>query len=797
MATITLKAGMVWKGAYDASATYDKLDVVRNADKTQIAVCKQGGSGIPLTNSNYWEVSIDASGIIALLEDALAHGEIYTMKIGSVTTGATSSATIVNNHQTHETILNLVLEKGEKGDKGDKGDRGEKGDTVIIGEGEEYTLYNELGEHTDGAMTQAAVTEEFEKLDEVYARNDGYYESMGVGTATNLKGQNAVDAEFAYRKSGGNVEVQDGNAMIEAIKGNTIAWNQLVTPHKIDSSKPFRSDVTNVVVTDGIVATTCIGTTAAVYERGFIVPNVVESIIGHKYLICMQIKASVNRRFSFSDFGSGNSIPTQRPSSFVADTWQYYYGIATVETTSVTSSKTLLIRVEQQQDIGEVFYSKELNFFDLTLIYGSGKEPATPEQFEQDYFNWFGKPLTYEPYDAGSLHNTKVSALKTTGFNLWDEEWELGNIEPNNGSISIDNSRIRSKNFISVINGQTYYFQCGANKEIGVFAYDADKNYIGAYYGGSWVASNAGTSNVTGTAISVPANCSYIKFRVVSAYGTTYNNDICINISDPNRNGEYEPYKESTLPLDVSTLTGKLNGEGSSVVVFADGMNRAGDVHDEIKIENGVVKAIKRVGKMDLGSPNWFYDSNKAVFRTAINQPTVSSVPNLVCSKYAIGTNKDSEGWAESENKTIFRGLSSSAVIVKDTSYIGTAAFKDDMVGEKLCYELKEPEVYVLDDFSLPKLYPVANGGTEEQLSNSPNSLPATLSIRYGLNAAAFIQNAPKNYISKESMTNFLSNLGSAMGGTWSMVWNSSTNKYDFSFTQNRSVDVEQPIEDK
>ena len=66
MATITLKAGMVWKGAYDASVTYDKLDVVCNADKTQIAVCKQGGSGIPLTNSNYWEVSIDASGIIAL-----------------------------------------------------------------------------------------------------------------------------------------------------------------------------------------------------------------------------------------------------------------------------------------------------------------------------------------------------------------------------------------------------------------------------------------------------------------------------------------------------------------------------------------------------------------------------------------------------------------------------------------------------------------------------------------------------------------------------------------------------------
>ena len=124
------------------------------------------------------------------------------------------------------------------------------------------------------------------------------------------------------------------------------------------------------------------------------------------------------------------------------------------------------------------------------------------------------------------------------------------------------------------------------------------------------------------------------------------------------------------------------------------------------------------------------------------------------------------------------------------------AEFKAAMQGVMLSYELAEPEVYVLDDFNLPKLYPVANGGTEEQLSDVANSLPAILSIRYGLNAAAFIQNAPKDYISKESMSNFLNNLGSAMGGSWSMVWNSSTNKYDFAFTQNRNVDVE-PIEEQ
>ena len=45
-----------------------------------------------------------------------------------------------------------------------KGDKGDKGDTVILGNDEEYTLYNELGENTDGAVTQAKVTELYEGI---------------------------------------------------------------------------------------------------------------------------------------------------------------------------------------------------------------------------------------------------------------------------------------------------------------------------------------------------------------------------------------------------------------------------------------------------------------------------------------------------------------------------------------------------------------------------------------------------------------------------------------------------------
>jgi hypothetical protein len=654
-----------------------------------------------------------------------------------------------------------------------KGERGEKGDTTVIdpSTGTVYTLYNQTGKHTDGAMTQAAVTEEFEKLDEVYARNDGYYESMGVGMATNLKGQNVVDAEFTYRKSGGNVEVQDGNAMVEAIKGNTIAWNQLF---KNDSS--YWSDGAGSIS----FSETTVTLTSSNYAEKFS-PRI--TINGHNYYTKVNV-------FSLTD---GNIVRISQ-----SDTYHFITPKAVAGTYSSIKTATANERIRIVSGNGTAVI-KDVLFIDLTLIYGEGNEPSTPEQFEQDYFNWFGKPLTYEPYDAGSLRNTKISALKTTGFNQWDEEWENGNISNVDGSNVTASNRWRSS-YIPVIGGRTYYFACPTNpsKNINLFAYDANKNFIATYFNGWVYGGSISSTNVIGKSIQVPNKCSYLRIKYGSTDEASYQHDICINISDPNRNGEYEPYKESTLPLDVTTLTGKLNGEGSSVVVFADGMNSAGDVHDEIKIENGVVKAIKRVGSVDLGSLTW--ELGERFFMATLNGykegTDATFKQNSVCSKYPTITP------LEVYNKqygisTGSAGVSLKKVLCHDDTYTDATTFKTAMNGVMLYYELAEPEVYVLDDFNLPKLYPVANGGTEEQLSNAQNSLPATLSIRYGLNAAAFIQNAPKNYISKESMTNFLSNLGSAMGGTWTMTWNSSTNKYDFSFTQNRSTNVEQPIEDK
>jgi hypothetical protein len=81
-----------------------------------------------------------------------------------------------------------------------------------------------------------------------------------------------------------------------------------------------------------------------------------------------------------------------------------------------------------------------------------------------------------------------------------------------------------------------------------------------------------------------------MKFRLTDAYGTTYNNDICINISDASRNGVYEPYKESILNLSWIKK------------YFPNGMRSDGSVRDEISFNTTTQKweAVQRVGSDNL-----------------------------------------------------------------------------------------------------------------------------------------------------------------------------------------------------
>lgn len=153
--------------------------------------------------------------------------------------------------------------------------------------------------------------------------------------------------------------------------------------------------------------------------------------------------------------------------------------------------------------------------------------------------------------------------------NIWDEEYLKDKDYGADGIVESSPGYISSKNMVSVTPASKIYFKTTSYPQ---FVYEFDSS-------GTFIRRQQGSN--TGTLYSLTDNTCFIHFSV-SAYfaggNTTYNNDICINLSSE-FNGKYEPH-------GILTMTG--------------GLKSAGSVYDEIK--DG--KYVKRVGEVDMGTLN-------------------------------------------------------------------------------------------------------------------------------------------------------------------------------------------------
>ncbi len=183
--------------------------------------------------------------------------------------------------------------------------------------------------------------------------------------------------------------------------------------------------------------------------------------------------------------------------------------------------------------------------------------------------------------------------------------------------------------------------------------------------------------------------------------------------------------------IPITTITGKLDGEGESVVVFPDGMRSAGTAKDEIVQEGGVTKAIKRIGAVDLGTLNWFYQNGS--FRARLTDlkvaPNNATIVGLLCAKYkaVIPSAVAATDGSISSNNGVQQ------VMIHDSHYV-IADFKTAMSGVMLYYELAEPQEYILDNFELPIQMKVEEGGTRTMYPTNgeqPTSLSPYMDIKW------------------------------------------------------------------
>ena len=154
------------------------------------------------------------------------------------------------------TLITITCESGKtyqfqvyNGTKGENGDPGPKGDTVILGDEEEYTLYNTTGRNTTGAMTQAAVSELIADEEEI---TESIEDDIEQGHGLILYGTHAMKAGDKFNVvANSTVRVDYGN--VATVFKNTNTGNNKLADVPLNSSTPteitLQEDINNIVVT--------------------------------------------------------------------------------------------------------------------------------------------------------------------------------------------------------------------------------------------------------------------------------------------------------------------------------------------------------------------------------------------------------------------------------------------------------------------------------------------------------------------------------------------------------------------
>ena len=564
-----------------------------------------------------------------------------------------------------------------------------------------------------------------------------YAPSLTAGFADNLvSGDVVVDSEFNARQSGGGA-ISDGVARMEVLKGNSVVWNQVI------QNPSFKDGVSKWGIYGGSTLSIDIDgsllvTTTAQNSRGFYQP-VYKTPINHTLLCLVDFKPNAlgDGIFRFNTYGGVTA--NYRFSSLSR---QIAWCIITP-----TRKTDLAFFPILNGEIGDTANIYSVRVVDLTLMFGSGNEPTTIEEF------YTRKPIVEDEYayNKGEVIHCNVDAVKSVGRNLLnlnrtkgevttgtantvarpeilDESLYFVGLTSNNhyNSERVTAHKV-TENTVDVTASSgyavvfpkrcspntTYFCSFGTNTMLSVGFYDDFGNNVGykASFRGDFTTPHGAT-----------------WMTICFNNQGTYTNP-CINLSDPDLNGKYEPYRE-----DIREIPTAIKG------VFPEGMMSAGTAHDaaynDLNKEVGVTE--KRIGVVDLGIQTWIQDaSDNTRYRFDASALKMAFGTNLFCVKYPSARTMLPENIAE---KTIC--VSNSAILplvrIKDSDYTDAATFKAAMSGVMLYYELAEPIVTEYDEpFNLD--YQVTNGGQEEIINSKPTT-PIKAEIAYGFNASAKIK---------------------------------------------------------
>lgn len=579
-----------------------------------------------------------------------------------------------------------------------------------------FTANKSAGEWDNTKVESATLEDLIDDVNEAVASVDdkasidGYYAGMSVGYADNLtpysdESGNEQTIPFVMQGTGcGNGEniIDTGSfAQLKEKRGNSVVVNQHVQNSNFESTSNWSADSATFSVASNELTFT------ATAQYG-LVKTSVNLINGHKYLYCVDIKCdTTDIYFSLSGVGVIQPISSAN----------YQKLISIFSWSAATGSWDF--RVSDRRASGWTAITlKKAMCIDLTQWFSSNDNiPSYLLSHPEDFGKYYSGSLAY---NAGTIVNSNGRYLKTIGRNLWDEEWEQGDINWQTGATA-SSATIRSKNFIKVIPNTQYYFKHPySNVEEGenywkIVWYDSNYNYI----------SGDSTKNIY--IKTAPQNACYLKFSSSINYGTTYNNDITISIYYEGESGYNEYYSYEELE-NVDTGTEVLRSAGSAY---------------DVKKPSGEIT--RNVVRVDLGSLDWYINSNNGLFMAnqitnIANFKNDNNFPNLLSDKLSIQKNvwgNDTNAGSTYPDLSVFGWRTLKVVIVKYTATTDVAVFKQAMSGVYLYYELATPtteqgtpfqENIKIDDF-----------GSMMWNNESFNDVPQGNAIFYPVNYKGFI----------------------------------------------------------
>lgn len=544
---------------------------------------------------------------------------------------------------------------------------------------------------------------------ELQRRVDALY-SIGQG----ITHQFETDTDTAYVKT-----IPTGGKLmsVKSVGGRSIVWNQLVDSNIVISETTrysFNGQHLTTNITDGLSLSDdlCTLPTIPVGHKVLIKVKFIAGNVGNKEVNIGGYHKTTNKSWQCKiDLPknielAGKTLIAMDTTTDTAESIRFFLYNATIP---------LLTNIDCY-----------INYYDLTLMFGSGNEPTSVEEFEKMF------PADYYPYAAGEIVSAGVESIVKQGKNLFDY---TDKIYYGANASKVENGIVYTKGLTTTVlniptiigNKYTLSFKVKSNAaNQGGLRWSLQKGKNTSYaHDSSLIKLEVGYAANTEYQAVVPFVADTDFVSLCTIVGMVYD----VQLENGDIATDYSPYYQTGYPIPDAIKA--LPGYGWS----------AGTARNYVDYENK--KYVQCVGSVDLGTLNWGINTTSTVgnhFYAPAKHLNFkylgafgTTIYNALCSKYRTV--------ARSSNVFVDKTLAIDGVTVvsqiqvKDTAYTDATAFKQAMQGVILYYELETPIVtdissLIPDDF-LRNIEVEAKGSVTFKNSNDNYHIPVPSEEEY------------------------------------------------------------------